>query len=338
MSALTQPLPWQKELWLDVSALVLQKRLGHALLLTGPQGVGRRTFARALTAFLLCEQRSGYACGQCRSCQQLAAGNHPNALLLSREGLHGLALTPNGRHEQGLAHWTPDKDSKKRDIAADAVRKMSEMLMLSTHYHGSRVVVFDPAEALNESSLNSLLKTIEEPPPGTHLLLVSERPQALKATLRSRCQRLRFGIPPEAEALEWLRARQPKADAALLREARGAPLRALELDGSDERARARDWSELLTGVLQLKQEPIAAAQRIGKDDAADFLTWLMGWLTGALKQALGGGGLLPPPELHRLIQEATDARRRLEGNANPQMLLEALLVLASRQARAQRRT
>ncbi|HEY0916257.1 MAG TPA: hypothetical protein VGE22_15405, partial [Solimonas sp.] len=66
MSTLTQPLPWQKELWLDVSALVLQKRLGHALLLTGPQGVGRRTFARALTAFLLCEQRSGYACGQCR--------------------------------------------------------------------------------------------------------------------------------------------------------------------------------------------------------------------------------------------------------------------------------
>lgn len=337
MSVMVQPLPWQKELWLDVSALALQKRLGHALLLTGSQGVGRRTFARALTAFLLCEQRSGYACGQCRSCQQLAVGNHPNALLLSREGLHGLALTDTGRHDSGLAHWTPDKDSKKRDIAADAVRKMIEMLTLASHYHGSRVVVFDPAEALNEASLNSLLKTIEEPPPGTHLLLVSERPQALKPTLRSRCQRLRFAPPPEAEALDWLRAREPKADAALLREARGAPLRALELAGSDDRQRNRDWAELLTGVLQLKQEPIAAAQRIGKDDAADFLVWLLGWLTGALKQALGGSGLLPPPDLHRLIQEATDARRRLEGNASGQMLLEALLVLASRQARAQRR-
>ncbi|WP_240433634.1 DNA polymerase III subunit delta' [Solimonas sp. K1W22B-7] len=333
---MTQPLPWQKDLWLDATALALQGRLGHALLLAGPAGVGKRSFARALAAFLLCEARSGYACGQCRSCQQLAVGNHPNALLLSREGLHGLAMTESGRHEQGLAHWLPKPDSAKRDIATDGVRRMIEMIALATHYQGARVVMFDPADSLNENSVNSLLKTIEEPPPGTHLLLVSERPQALKATLRSRCQRLRFSAPDEAAGLEWLQARKPQADAALLREACGAPLRALELADSD-RSRSRDWAELLTGVLQLKQEPIAAAQRIGKDDAAAFLAWLLGWLTGTLKQALAGGGLLPPPELHRLMQEATDARRRLEGNANPQMLLEALLVLASRQARAQRR-
>lgn len=336
MSTMTQPLPWQKDLWLDVSALVLQGRLAHALLLAGPQGVGKRAFARALTAFTLCESRSGYACGQCRSCQQLAVGNHPNALLLSTEGLHGLAMTETGRHDQGLAHWVPDKDSKKRDIAIGASRRMTEMITLSSHYHGAKIVIIDPAESLNESSVNSLLKTIEEPPPQTHLLLITERPQGLKATLRSRCQRLRFAVPDEAEGLEWLQARKPQADAALLREARGAPLRALELADSD-RSRSRDWAELLTGVLQLKQEPIAAAQRIGKDDAAAFLAWLLGWLTGTLKQALAGGGLLPPPDLHRLMQEATDARRRLEGNANPQMLLEALLVLASRQARAQKR-
>jgi len=333
-----QPLPWQQEEWLDITALALQGRLPHALLVAGPAGVGKRQFARALVAFMLCESRSGYACGRCRGCAQLAVGNHPNALLLSREGLHGLALTDTGRHEQGLAHWLPEKDSKKRDIAIEAGRRMIEMLMLSSHYHGAKLVLVDPADALNESSVNALLKTIEEPPPDTHLLRISERPQALKPTLRSRCQRLRFAPPPAAAGLEWLRSQLPQADAALLAEAHGAPLRALELAASDARAQARDWAELVGGVLALKQDPIGAAQRIGKDEAAAFLQWLLVWLNERLRQALGGGAaVLPPPALHRLIQETLDARRRIEGNANPQMLLESLLVLASRQARAGRR-
>ncbi|HSW11510.1 MAG TPA: DNA polymerase III subunit delta' [Solimonas sp.] len=333
-----QPLPWQQEIWLDLSALVLQKRLPQAMLLAGPAGVGKRQFARALAAFVLCESRSGYACGQCRGCAQLAVGNHPNALLLSREGLHGLALTDSGRHDTGLAHWIPDKDSKKRDITIDASRRMIEMISLSSHYQGARLVLVDPADALNENSVNALLKTIEEPPANTHLLLITERLQALKPTLRSRCQRLRFAAPEEAVGLEWLQQQLPTADAALLREARGAPLRALELAASDARGQAREWAELLGGVLALKQEPIGAAQRIGKDEVAAFMAWLPGWLTERLRQALTGGvALLPPPELHRLLQETIDARRRLEGNANPQMLLEALLVLASRQARDNRR-
>lgn len=337
MNAL-QPLPWQQELWLEVTALVLQGRLPHALLLSGPVGVGKRPFARALAAFVLCESRSGYACGRCRSCAQLAVGNHPNALLLSNEGLHGLASTDSGRHDQGLAHWLPDKDSKKRDIAIAAGRKMIEMITLSSHYQGAKIVVIDPADALNESSVNALLKTIEEPPPGTHLLLLSERPQALKPTLRSRCQRLRFAPPPRETALAWLQAEHPGAE-ALLDLAHGAPLRALALAGSDTPAQHRDWSELVTAVLALKQEPIGAAQRIGKDDAGAFFPWLTGWLTAQLRSAVGGrGAVLPPTELSALLQESVDSRRRLEANnGNAQMLLEALMVLASRKARAQRR-
>src|SRR3546814_10578755 len=83
--ALWRPLPWQEALWLELSSLVLQKRLPHALLLVGGAGVGKRWFARALTAFALCEKPSGYACGSCRSCTQLAVGSHPNAAVRSEE-------------------------------------------------------------------------------------------------------------------------------------------------------------------------------------------------------------------------------------------------------------
>jgi DNA polymerase-3 subunit delta' len=337
--SLGRPLPWQQALWLDTSALVLQGRLPHALLLAGPAGVGKRQFARALAAFVLCETRSGYACGQCRSCAQLAAGNHPNALLLSSEGLHGLATTDSGRNEQGMAHWLPPEKSAKRDIAIAAGRRMIEMITLSSHYQGAKLVLIDPADALNESSVNALLKTIEEPPPATHLLLISERPQALKPTLRSRCQKLRFAMPPRAAALAWLQEQQPPVDASLLDAAQGAPLRALALAADDAPAQYREWSELMAAVLAHRQEPIGAAARIGKDAAAAFLPWVAAWLTAQLRQGVAGQTpSLPPLDLAALLQEALDVRRRLEvGNGNPQMLLESLLVLASRKARAQRR-
>src|SRR5690606_17379482 len=154
--------------------------------------------------------RSGYACGGCRACVQLAVGAHPDALLLSTDGLLGLALTADGRHDQQLAHWQPDdsrnEGRKRRDIAIDAARKLSERLGLFSHYGRARTAMIEPADALNTNSVNALLKTIEEPPPATHLLLVSERPQALPPTLRSRCQRIRFGTPPADAAQAWLDA------------------------------------------------------------------------------------------------------------------------------------
>ena len=214
--AFWRPLPWQQELWIELTAQILQGRLSHALMLSGPQGVGKRWFARALVAFLLCEQRSGYACGRCRSCQQLAVGAHPNACLLGPDGLLGLAITASGQHEQGLVHWQPDADRKRRDISIEASRKLISQLTLASHYGGARTSIIDPADALNSNSVNALLKTIEEPPPDTHLLLLSERPQALLPTLRSRCQKIAFAVPEESAALQWLQAQQPSADAALL--------------------------------------------------------------------------------------------------------------------------
>lgn len=327
-----RPLPWQQNLWLELSSQVLQDRLPHALLFAGPDGVGKRWFARALIAFVLCEDRSGYACGRCRACVQLAVGAHPDALLLSTDGLLGLALTADGRHEQALAHWQPDdsrnEGRKRRDVAIDAARKLIERLGLSSHYGRARAAMIEPADALNTNSANALLKTIEEPPPATHLLLVSERPQALPPTLRSRCQRIRFGTPPAAAAQAWLDAQLQRAEGDALAAAHGAPLRALALATGDELAQQRAWAELWTAVGRRRKDPVTAAASVDRDAVAAHLRWACGWLQQRFRACV----MRPVPDRGdanawmQMLDEVIDANRLAAGNAQMQLVLEAVFV------------
>lgn len=324
--ALWRPLPWQQERWLEASALVLQKRLPHALLLVGGAGVGKRWFARALAAFALCEQRSGYACGRCRSCVQLAAGSHPNASVLGVDGHLGLAITADGVAEQGLVHWQPDEERKRRDISIEAARSLIGKLGLASHYGGERFALIEPADLLNASSANALLKTIEEPPPGTHLLLVTERPQALLPTLRSRCQRLRFARPAAAEAQAWMAAQGVRDDDAL-ELALGAPLRALALAGNEGVEIRRQWAELWSAVAGSRKDPLTAATAVDKDALAEHLAWAQQWLAARLRELLARGAAAEPREaLALMLDEVVEAQRRAAGNAQPQLLMEALFV------------
>ncbi|MGH8445566.1 MAG: hypothetical protein ACREVL_09875 [Solimonas sp.] len=330
--ALWRPLPWQQELWLELSSLVLQKRLPHAILMVGGAGIGKRWFARALIAFALCEQRSGYACGQCRSCVQLAAGSHPNAALLGVDGHLGLAMTADSYAEQGLAHWQPDEDRKRRDISIEGARSLIAKLGFSSHYGSDRFALIEPADLLNANSANALLKTIEEPPAGMHLLLVTERPQALLPTLRSRCQRMRFARPDAAAAKSWM-AEQGVRDDDALQLALGAPLRALELTQDDGIATRRQWADLWASVAGSRKDPLSAAAAIDKDAIAEHLLWAQQWLSGQLREALG------QPSGRReaialMMQDVFDAQRRAAGNANAQMLMESLFVRWLRLSRA----
>lgn len=334
--ALWRPLPWQQELWIELTTQILQTRLSHALLLSGTQGVGKRWFARALVAFLLCEQRSGYACGRCRSCQQLAVGAHPNASLLGPDGLLGLALTPTGQHEQGLAHWQPEEKSQRRDISIKAVRKLIDQLALASHYGGARIALIDPADALNANSVNALLKTVEEPPPATHLILIGERPQSLPATLRSRCQRIRFAAPAADAASVWLRAQGARDDELALQAAHGAPLRALDLGQGDALAQQRDWAELWTAVGRRRKDPVAAAAAIEREAVGAHLQWAWSWLHVQFRSAVvaGNADAAAVRAWTQVLDEITEANRLVVGNAQPQLLLESLFVQWLRLAQA----
>jgi len=326
--ASTRPLPWQQTLWLELTSLALQSRLSHALLLAGPAGIGKRHFARALAAFLLCEARSGYACGQCRSCTQMAAATHPDANLLSVDGHTALCLDPSGPPDAMLVHWEPRPESKRKDVSIGAVHSAIQQLTQVSHYGGARVVLIEPADLLNESSANALLKIVEEPPAGTHLIFISERPSQLKPTLRSRCQRIGMQPPTRELAIEWLEQQGGSAHAEALDEAGGAPLCALELSAGEGMAVRREWRDLWTAVARQQRDPITAAATIDKALLAEHLRWASQWLLQLLRSSVADSNA---PSEHRqgldlMLGEVLEAQRRAAGTASPQLLLESLLV------------
>lgn len=319
-------LPWQAGMWSRVNEARKAGRLGHALLLSGPAGVGKRSFARRLSASLMCEARSddGRPCGTCRGCAQIAAGSHPNLTWLTRE-------------------FNEKTDKEKRDISMDQLRAMMERLSLASHYGQARVVVIDPADALNVNGVNAVLKTVEEPPAGLHILLISERPMALAPTLRSRCQRLSFQIPSAAEGKAWLHDVAPGIDAtAVLRHANGAPLAALAAQESGIADLHRGWREQLLAVAGQKIDPLAAAGRLAPSGTKLTPELVQEWLRHfqrvlhqLLRSLAGVGGerswdplatRLGATHIEQLLAEAVESQRRIQGNANPQLAVESLMI------------
>jgi DNA polymerase-3 subunit delta' len=311
-------LPWQRPVWQRVAHVATSGRLAHALLISGPRGTGKRQFARVLTAALFCRSRDaeGLPCGRCADCRQLAAGVHP-----------------------GLATASPEEG--KSVIAVEAVRGLCERLSMTSHDGRAKVAVLDPADALNLSGVNALLKTVEEPPARSHVLLISERPMELRATLRSRCQQLRLPIPPRAQARQWLAQRRLPADGAsaaglpvaegavdaALDAANGAPLLAWELlrDGGVELQRG--WSRLLGECAGGRGDPIEAAAAIGEEQAGPFLRWLFVFVLQCLRvPGARAEAAAPLRELSRFAEELVEQMRRLQANARPQLVLEALLI------------
>lgn len=205
MSDLTaSKMPWLAPVMAQLTSLATQQRLAHALLLSGMNGLGKAQLAKALTAFLLCRTpERANACGQCKSCLLLAAGNHPDWLQLTTEN---------------------------SSIGVDEIRRIIDFTQGSAQQHGNRVITLPRAERMTESAANALLKTLEEPPQGCYLLLQSSQPQRLKATLLSRCQRWELAPLSEAALYQWLATHyQGAIPDFVYRYTGGAPLTALAL-------------------------------------------------------------------------------------------------------------
>ncbi|WP_412480181.1 DNA polymerase III subunit delta' [Azonexus sp. IMCC34839] len=239
-----------KKVWGSLQAR--RERLPHALLLSGQKGLGKFALAELFAASLLCESPTldGLACGSCLACNWLSQGNHPDFRLLQPD-----ALSEEEGGEEG-------KKKASQQITIDQVRGLDDFLSVGTHRGGLRIVIVNPAEAMNRSTANSLLKTLEEPLPSTLFLLVSNEPFRLLPTIRSRCQVVPVPIPSEAKAIAALQAEGVKDAERWLALAGGAPGQALELAGSGQGA----WLEVLVTKLAngKKSDPLSAAAELEK--------------------------------------------------------------------------
>jgi len=171
-----------------------QQRLPSAMLFSGPEGIGKRMLAVEVARALICEQPSGDACGQCSPCLRITHARDSLADLRAQAQAADEAVAFNLRLHPDLLLVEPMKDTIRVEQARAIVSEVAER-----PFEGrGRAIVIDDAHCLTEQAANALLKSLEEPPSGTHFMLVTSSPEALLATIRSRCHRLRFAALPSA--------------------------------------------------------------------------------------------------------------------------------------------
>ncbi len=224
-------------------------RLPHALLFEGPSGVGKFATARRLAMGLLCAEGPGDPCGACGPCKRFSSGdwrgNHPDVHVVDP-----LA------EEQEIIKV---ERVAEREGGAESIEAFLDLRALEG---GPRVVLIREAQRMNAHAQNALLKTLEEPAPGTLLVLESDRPELLLETLRSRCVRVRFGRLAEADAARILGAAGIEREEAvrLARWCRGSPGDALDL----ARRGGAELKTLLCDVLHGRRAPVEAARAVFK--------------------------------------------------------------------------
>lgn len=354
IAAMPERYPWNEGLW---STLAPQfERLPHALLLHGRPGLGKHAFAIQLAQALLCARpQAGVACGVCQSCQLFMAGTHPDMHVLQPAAIAESAEDLGGRY----AARYPASDTKRERASADItiyqIRCLIEDAQTRPFVGNRKVVILSPAEAMNNSAANSLLKLLEEPPSGSMLLLVTSHPARLPATIRSRCSRILFKSPTRIDGLAWLQLHTGgKAESAtvLLELAGGAPLLAKSLmeEGFPE-IRAgllKDLDDLSLG----REEPVACAARWKGVGARHCLGLLHGFVSGLIKSGLGISGQARANivatasinhdkykykliELYMFIDVISEYYRLLGGPLDELLMLEDVLIRWTRLSRLQ---
>lgn len=319
------PYPWLDALWRGLLLRKGEGRLPHALLFSGPSGLGKQHLASGLAQSILCENPlgEGTACGQCRSCKLFRAGTHPDYLLIQ-----------------------PEED--KKSIVVDQVRKLDAFQAMKGHYAHGKVIVIAPADRMNINASNALLKTLEEPTAGTVLILSTDRPMTLLATIRSRCQQVVFAPAARSVAGPWLKQQLsgPVDEQSLLAMAADSPLLALEwADTAYQERREKLFAQL--EQIRKGADPLTVASEWSAEGKGQTLAWFYSWVSDMIRlknnpetatlanphlrerlQALAERVDLNA--LFRLLESVQEGIRLLQTQVNDLLVMEALLLDWSR--------
>ncbi|MCQ4248852.1 DNA polymerase III subunit delta' [Pseudomonas stutzeri] len=315
-------LPWQADLW---QLLAGRRQHAHAYLLHGPSGIGKRALAERLMALLLCQQPmpSG-ACGRCKGCLLLAAHTHPD-------------------------HYILEPEEADKAIRVDQVRQLVGFVSQTAQLGGRKVVLLEPAEAMNLNAANALLKSLEEPAGDTVLLLISHQPSRLLPTIKSRCVQQRCPLPDRQQSLDWLAARLPELSAErreeLLSLAASSPLAALQLYGQGVLEARVQVVDGVKKLLKRQQSPSQLAEAWNPLSLILILDWFCEWAHLVLRYRMTGDEEgLGSADMQKVIQYLAQKsslsallalqewllshRQKVLGKANLNrvLLLEALLV------------
>jgi len=331
--------PWQEPSWRQLQTL--RQRLPHAILFHGAAGIGKASFIEQFAQGLLCEsvRADGHACGACASCGWFSQQNHPDYRRIRPEAMEDEPAAEGEEGAEGETKKAAKSKAPSKEIKIEQIRGLADFMNISTHRQGLRVVVLYPAEALNMPASNALLKTLEEPPPGTVFLLSSNSMDRVLPTILSRCRKFAMPMPDHGEALAWLKAQgAPDAD-SWLREQGGAPLAALEQAENGSR-------EELETLLQLLAHPsvegaLKTADKLQKVPLSAQVSWLQRWLYDVFSYKLAGNiryypryqkelaGLADKVHTSRLlaaIKSANERRATADHPLSPKLFLEEMLL------------
>lgn len=309
---------------------VASDRVASVYLFAGPQGVGKDRAALALAQVLNCRARTpdGDACGDCPACRKIAAGVHPDLIVMQRDRREPVKDAEAERDRHKRREDIPESELRQ-NLTVEQVEEVLARMPFRPHEGGSRVVVVREAERLLPVAANKLLKTLEEPPRDTHFVLVTHRPSMLLSTIRSRCQIVRFGLLALDDVRAVLAALEVDVSVAPLGD--GSVGRCLAFRDGDERAKREALKDEVLASLRAGQPGaiVAIGERfkdLDRRDADAVLTLLQRHFRGEAVQ-----GAQEPrraavnaarADLVREAQELLDGAN----NLNVQLTIEAMLV------------
>lgn len=278
-----------------IKSALAHGRLAHAYLFHGEAHIGKFLTAVRLAQALNCDTAASRenldSCGTCRSCLQIAARTHPDYVVIE-----------------------PDRELAVPQIKIEQIREIEQQLIYRPLIGEKKICIIDDADRLTIGAANALLKTLEEPPPYGLFILISSRPMALPATIRSRCQSLRFLAPAftQVEAALILKRTLPPADAQFLAlYCEGRIGEALVQDLAALRAQQRECLSLVDpSTLGSITAILSAAETLAKDErGGDILNWLRRWIRDMILVLVGGDPerLLHRDHLDRLTHDAKQA-------------------------------
>jgi len=265
--------PWNEPIFESLKRRL--EALPHALLLHGPQGVGKLALAERAAQLILCEgpDAARKPCGACDGCRWFLGGNHPDFRRLEPEAIAKIPPEPDENPSPASPRTKPSSV-----IKVEQVRELADFLNIGSHRGGRRVALVHPADDMNANAANALLKGLEEPPASAMFILVAHRPARLLPTIRSRCVAVPVPVPGREVALKWLSAQGVKDAPRWLPYAGGAPLRALDYASN---------AEALDGLLKM----IQATGQILVDDREELEALAEALQKFGLDQALTGFGI-----------------------------------------------